>query len=99
MTNKKLVVLPLATALAALATSANADVPQVQAVDQGLGPTESQTALSTGVAANTVFTAGEELLGLLVTKNADGTVVASPTVELQHLMNWPRLFSGIGDAN
>jgi hypothetical protein len=84
MKSKKTAVVPLATALASLATGANATAPAVQLPDQGSRPTDSQKASATNIQANTIFKAGEDLLGLLVTRNADGTVVAQHASHMSH---------------
>lgn len=84
MTYKKTVVVPLATALAALATAANANVPTSQSSEQGTTPTDSQNASAANIQPNTFFTAGEDLLGLLVTRNADGTIVAQHASHYSH---------------
>jgi hypothetical protein len=84
MKDKKTVVVPLATALAALATAANATAPVTQSQDHGPAVTDSQQANSSKVQPNTIFTAGEDLLGLLVTQNADGTIVAQHASHYSH---------------
>ena len=84
MKDKKTAILPLATALASLATAANATAPAVQSPDQPLAPNDSQQATATKIEPNTIFTAGEDLLGLLVTKNADGTIVAQHASHYSH---------------
>lgn len=76
MKRKPTVIVPLATALAALAVSsgdAHAATPQ-----QPSASPESEA--PTGAAnqkANLLFTAGEELMGLIVSKAADGTLMAA----------------------
>jgi hypothetical protein len=82
MPQKKTVIVPLATALASLA--ANSAVPTVQTPDQANASIDTQAASANTVAANTVFSAGEDLLGLLVTKNADGTIVAQHSSHASH---------------
>jgi len=84
MKHKKTVVVPLATALASLATAASAAAPAVQSPDHALPPTDSQQATATKIEPNTIFTAGEDLLGLLVTQNADGTIVAQHSSHYSH---------------
>ena len=81
---KKNVVVPLATALAALTTGANATAPSATPPDTGSNPADSQQATPTNIQPNTVFTAGEDLLGLLVTQNADGTIVAQHASHSSH---------------
>jgi hypothetical protein len=84
MSQKKTIILPLATALVSLTTSANSAVPTVQSPDQANASTDTQEANANSVPANTVFNAGEDLLGLLVTKNADGTIVAQHSSHVSH---------------
>jgi hypothetical protein len=82
--SKKTAVVPLATALAALTTGAHATAPSATPSDTGSNPVDSQQATPTNVQPNTVFTAGEDLLGLLVTQNADGSVVAQHGSHVSH---------------
>ena len=50
--------------------------PRPYSVDRSNRCPDSQQATATKIEPNTIFTAGEDLLGLLVTQNADGTIVA-----------------------
>ena len=84
MNEKKAAVVPLAAALAALASTANATAPVTQSENPGTTTTESWQANATKIEPNTIFTAGEDLLGLLVTQNADGTVVAQHSSHYSH---------------
>lgn len=76
-------ILPLATALAALTASAvpaAASVPADNAAPASTGQQASAIALT----PNTSYTAGEHLFGLLMTKKADGTVVAQHSSHMSH---------------
>jgi hypothetical protein len=84
MPTKKTVVLPLATALATLTTAANAKVAANQPTEPGPTSADQQTAKATNIEPNTIFNAGEDLLGLLVTKNADGMTVAQHVSHVSH---------------
>jgi hypothetical protein len=84
MMQKKTVVVPLATALASLASTAKADVSPTQSPDQCSIPIDSQKVNESNIQPNTTFQVGEDLLGLLVTKNADGTVVAQHASHASH---------------
>jgi hypothetical protein len=84
MKDKKAVVVPLATALASLVTAANATAPDAQSPDHSATATDSQQADAAKIEPNTIFTAGRDLLGLLVRKNADGTVVAQHSSHYSH---------------
>lgn len=65
------VILPLATALASLAGGAtHATTATV------IEPTDAAKADTNTVQPNTIFKAGDDLLGLLVTAATNGTVVA-----------------------
>ena len=75
MTRKSAAILPLATALAALGSGADAktlDTPR----NDGSSPVKSEPQVLTSISSNTVYSTGEDLFGLLVTRSADGTVVA-----------------------
>jgi hypothetical protein len=82
MKHKPFVVLPLATALASLAGAASASAPANTSAEPTSGPADAQGVNK--VQPNTIFTAGEDLLGLLVTTNADGTVVAQHSSHYSH---------------
>jgi hypothetical protein len=81
---KTTIVLPLATALASLTSAASADLSAVPAADQTDQPGTVDTEKATIIEPNTIFTAGNDLLGLLTTKSADGTVVAQHTSHMSH---------------
>lgn len=81
---KKSAVVPLATALASLTTAANATAPATTPSENSSKPTESTQAAAVDVQPNTVFSAGEDLLGLLVTQKADGTIVAQHSSHFSH---------------
>jgi hypothetical protein len=84
MKNKKMALVPLATALASLSTTAaDAKVGVVPTPDPTASSAE-QSAHLNGVQANTLFNAGEDLLGLLTTTNANGTVVAQHVSHASH---------------
>ena len=82
MKRKSIVVLPLATALASLSGAATANTLSNTSVEPTPGPADTQAA--NNVQPNTVFTAGEDLLGLLTTTKADGTVVAQHGSHVSH---------------
>ena len=85
MKEKKAVVLPLATALASLATATNAAAaPSNSSPDHGTAATDSQQANASNIQPNTIFQVGEDLLGLLMTKSADGTIVAQHASHASH---------------
>src|SRR5262245_19939872 len=84
MKEKKAVIVPIATALASLATAANATTLATQPQVDDTVATDRQQANATKAERNTIFAAGEELLGLLVTQNADGTVVAQHSSHYSH---------------
>ena len=78
-------ILPLATALGALAgaqaaaTEANANVP----VDPAASVTPAD-ATNEGLTANTIVSTGTNLLGFVVGERADGTVVAQHSSHASH---------------
>ena len=76
MKHKNTVVLPLATALAALTTAANATAPTTPPADKASNPSDSQRATVPNFEPNTFYRAGDDLMGLLVTRSADGTIIA-----------------------
>lgn len=83
MEKSKIVLLPLAAALAALSGGASAATPANPSVEPTNGPTDTQLA-APKIQPNTIFKAGEDLLGLLVTTAADGTVVAQHSSHYSH---------------
>ncbi len=82
MKNKSFVVLPLTTALAALCGAADASLPASNSAEPASGAADAQRVNKT--LPNMIFTAGEDLLGLLVTTNADGTIVAQHSSHYSH---------------
>ncbi|HZU44054.1 MAG TPA: His-Xaa-Ser repeat protein HxsA2 [Terriglobales bacterium] len=81
MKKTTVVVLPLATALASLSGAAN-----TSSASNSVGPTPASADAqgANKVQPNTIFTAGEDLFGLLVTTNADGTIVAQHSSHYSH---------------
>jgi hypothetical protein len=78
MTRKRVVILPIATALASFASiPATTDKAAAKTPDQNVGA-ESPEAnrLPPGVAPNVFFRVEEDLLGLIVTQQPDGTMLA-----------------------
>lgn len=76
MTNKKpIVILPLAAALAALGGASVAKATTGEQA-QTSSPTTDAAAVTTKAEPNVLFKVGEDLFGLIVTRNADGTVLA-----------------------
>ena len=78
------VLVPLATALASLTTAANANAPVASSTDQSDGMAGTENTQAPTVEPNTLFTAGNELLGMLVMKKSDGTVVAQHVSHASH---------------
>jgi len=83
MKRKSIVVVPLATALASLAGAANANTPATNSAEPTNGPADTQVGANE-IQPNTIFNAGEDLFGLLVTTAADGTVVAQHASHYSH---------------
>jgi hypothetical protein len=83
MKRKSIVVLPLATALASLSGAATANALANTSIEPTLGPADAQIGAN-NVQPNTIFKAGEDLLGLLVTTTPDGTVVAQHASHYSH---------------
>ena len=81
MKQKSTVILPLATALASLSGAAHAAVPSSQAIDT---TTVDIQAEPNTIKPNTIYKTGEDLLGLLVTKTPDNTVVAQHASHYSH---------------
>lgn len=87
MSTKSRVILPVAAALAALSGLSVAPDTASAAATKG-----SETALTTqeakpdkvGAASNVLLSAGEDLLGLIVAKQADGSVVAQHSSHASH---------------
>jgi len=82
MTKKRVVILPLATALAALGASAAHAAAPGNAQDTTTRGDAKSTAAK--LEPNVLFKVGEDLLGLVVTHNADGTVVAAHSSHHSH---------------
>jgi hypothetical protein len=85
MQKKPLVILPIATALAALATSVSpspAGAATLQETDAAVTAPGAQADQS--ARPNVVVAAGEDLLGLIVLKQQDGTVVANHYSHVSH---------------
>lgn len=83
MDSKSKVILPLATALAALATSGDLAAANVR-TDHALAMPEGQVANKPAVTPNTTYATGSELLGVMMTKNAAGTLVAEHASHMSH---------------
>lgn len=85
MSRKAPVILPLATALASLAgvpatvDDASAKTPDASSAASSQNNTVAQTGQP-----NVVFKAGEDLLGLIVTQQADGTIIAQHSSHVSH---------------
>lgn len=82
MIKKPVVILPLAAALAALsgAGPANAALPENTPTAASPGVTDATSKAE----PNVLFKAGEDLLGLIITRSADGTVVAQHSSHYSH---------------
>lgn len=74
-------IVPLAAALAALTGAATASTP---GTNEPVTDSTQAQAGDSAVRPNVVFRAGEDLLGLLATQNADGTVVAQHASHYSH---------------
>jgi hypothetical protein len=79
-------ILPLATALASLASvPATVDDAVAKTPDDASSATISQNnAVAQTGRANLVFKAGEDLLGLIITQQADGTIIAQHESHASH---------------
>jgi hypothetical protein len=84
MKRKSAVILPIATALASLNSGAGATATTNGASDRDAGTVKSQAEAIKAIPPNTVYNAGEDLFGLLVSRNADGTVVAQHSSHASH---------------
>ena len=81
---KQIVLVPLATALAALsAASANANTPPTNAIERANTEAGAQIAADK-IQPNTLYNVGNDLFGLLVTTAADGTIVAQHVSHYSH---------------
>jgi hypothetical protein len=83
MTRKSAAILPLATALAALGSGADARASEAPR-NEGSGSVKGEPQSVTPISANTVYSTGTDLFGLLVTRSADGTVVAQHSSHASH---------------
>ncbi len=83
MKRKIFTILPLAGALGAL-SSAPAIAALAPTNDFTSSPNQSELAKPTGLTPNTFYTAGQDLLGLVVTQLADGTIVAQHPSHASH---------------
>ena len=82
MSRKAIVILPLATALATLAGA-----PGENAASNAATSTQSATPeikASSAVIPNSFAVAGRDLLGFLVTRQADGTIIAQHASHASH---------------
>lgn len=79
------VILPLATALASLASvPATVDDAVAKTGDSpGAASAQKNSVAQTG-RANLIFKAGEDLLGLIITQQADGTIIAQHESHASH---------------
>jgi hypothetical protein len=84
MKRKSVVIVPLTSALAALHSGAGAATTASGAVERDASAVNSQPQTAQAVPANTTYKSGEDLFGLLVTRNADGTVVAQHSSHSSH---------------
>jgi hypothetical protein len=83
MKHKPFGVLSIATALASLGTAAQAGTPPATS-PEGASAATNENVGAIKIEPNTIFTAGQDLLGLLVTHNADGTVYAQHVSHYSH---------------
>jgi hypothetical protein len=83
MTWKSAAILPLATALAALGSGTDAKTLD-EPINDGSGPVKSEPQALTPTAPNVVYSTGDDLFGLLVTRRADGAVVAQHSSHASH---------------
>jgi hypothetical protein len=84
MKRKPVVILPLASALGALAGSAMAPAEAKSPPPADPAFTSEAAAVKSGQKANTFVSTGESLLGFIVTKQADGTIVADHESHASH---------------
>lgn len=84
MKRKSVVILPVATALASLNSGAGSTATSNGAPEQDASAAKSQPQTIKAVPPNTIYNAGEDLFGLLATRNADGTVVAQHSSHASH---------------
>jgi hypothetical protein len=82
MSRKAIIILPLATALASLIGA-----PGENTASKAATPTQSATPenrLASAVTPNSFAVAGQDLLGFLVTEQADGTLIAQHVSHASH---------------
>lgn len=84
MDRKIKVILPLATALAAFAASGDPAAASVTTDHLPTTPETQGAAAKIAVTPNASYAVGDDLLGLLVSKNVDGTVVAEHASHMSH---------------
>lgn len=85
MSRKPVVVVSLATAIASLfSASATTDSAKAALPHDDSATAAPEGIQSTGVKANSFFAIGQELLSLIVTKRADGTVTAQHVSHASH---------------
>ena len=80
---KSFVVVPLATALSSLTAPVIADISPAEPLNDFSNKSDVKS-FSSNLAPNRIFKAGEDFLGMLVTQNADGTVVAQHSSHYSH---------------
>lgn len=83
MKKKSIVILPLAAALAALGGATAATASTSEPAQPNL-PRADATGGAIKAEPNVLFKVGGDLLGLIVTRNADGTVLAGHTSHYSH---------------
>jgi hypothetical protein len=84
MKRKSFAILPLATAIASLFGGTGANATPTTDLTPSPNAVSQEASAQTKLIPNTFFTSGEDLLGLLVTQQADGTVVAQHSSHYSH---------------
>jgi hypothetical protein len=84
MQRKPVVIIPLASALGALSGTAIVPTDAQSAPSNDPVVTSETVAARTGQKPNTLVSTGESLLGFIVTKQADGTIVADHDSHASH---------------
>lgn len=84
MKRKQVVILPLASALGALAGSVIVPAEAKSVASADPVATSEAAATKSGQRANTFVSTGESLLGFIVTKQADGTIIADHDLHASH---------------
>ena len=87
MKRKPVVILPLASALGALAGSAVVAAEGKSVPSADLDVTSEAAAPQSGQKANTFVSTGESLLGFVMTEQPDGTVVAQHASHASHCLS------------